>query len=339
MTSSELPGCYTEDMISIQECISTTEWDEYVVESGGHPFQLSGWGTLKSLHGWKVDRLFVIDDEKRIGCAQILTKTLPFPFRAFSYIPRGQVFHVKQEEALDTLAHYVKQKYRAVTLSIEPDTQEFDAPAGWTRATNKILPAETILLDITRDTDTLLADMAKKTRQYIRKSEKDVTISQVKTPEQLAVCLELYEETARRAGFALHDEKYYIDVRENLGEHSPIFIASVDGAPVAFLWLAISGDTAYELYGGVNEIGQQLRANYALKWHAIQKAKQWGLTQYDFGGVISGGVATFKQGWSDGFAHFAGTYDRPLSPFYVLWSHALPFAKKSVQRMRALARR
>ena len=100
------------------------------------------------------------------------------------------------------------------------------------------------------------------------------------------------------------------------------------------MWLAISGDTAYELYGGVNESGQELRANYALKWHAIRKVKEWGLRRYDFGGLVAGGVSNFKQGWSSEVTVFAGTFDRPLSPLYTLWSKGLPFAKKTLQKVR-----
>ena len=93
------------------------------------------------------------------------------------------------------------------------------------------------------------------------------------------------------------------------------------------MWLAISADTAYELYGGMNELGQQLRVNYALKWYAIQKCKEWGLSRYDFGGLLDGGISTFKRGWAENETILVGTFDRPLSVFYSIWSHGLPMAK------------
>jgi lipid II:glycine glycyltransferase (peptidoglycan interpeptide bridge formation enzyme) len=92
--------------------------------------------------------------------------------------------------------------------------------------------------------------------------------------------------------------------------------------------------TAYELYGGMTDRGQELRANYALKWHAIRKVKEWGLERYDFGGLVAGGVSTFKQQWSPEVTVFAGTFDKPLSPLYNLWSKGLPFAKRTLQKMR-----
>ena len=126
--------------------------------------------------------------------------------------------------------------------------------------------------------------MAKKTRQYIRKSGAEaVIIRRVHTRNELDKCLAVYHETSKRAGFGLHSDQYYYDVFDKMGDYSPVFAAYVDEQPIAFLWLAISADTSYELYGGMNDLGQQLRANYALKWQAILKCREWGLMRYDFG--------------------------------------------------------
>ena len=176
--------------------------------------------------------------------------------------------------------------------------------------------------------------MAKKTRQYIRKSGADVKIKQVKRREDIEACLAMYRATAKRAGFNLHDDQYYFDVFLQMEDYSPIFVAYENDVPGSFLWLAISETTAYELYGGMTDRGQELRANYALKWHAIKKVKEWGLSKYDFGGLVAGGVSNFKQGWSSEITTFAGTFDKPLSPLYTLWSKGLPFAKKTLQTVR-----
>lgn len=325
-------------MIELQRCNDKEQWDEYVLEHGGHPLQLWSWGQVKSGHGWVAERIFaydVDDGEEIVGAAQVLVRRLPSPFRAFAYVPRGPIIASKhKDDFLNLLATLAKRDHHAVGLSIEPDLLEFEKPAGWIRATNKILPAETIVLDITKPESDLLANMAKKTRQYIRKSAADVQIKQVKTRGEIEACLEIYRGTAQRAGFNLHSNQYYLDVFAQMQDYSPIFVAYEAGEPVAFLWLAISEDVAYELYGGVTDRGQELRANYALKWHAVRKTKEWGLKRYDFGGLVAGGVSTFKQQWSPEVTVYAGTFDKPLSPLYALWSKALPFAKKTVQTIR-----
>lgn len=331
-------------MIELRESTDAEQWNELVLEMGGHPLQLWGWGELKASHGWSVDRVYFVEDDTPdvpVGYLQILTRKLPLPLRAFSYVPRMQLFHVKQSEILAIATAFIKKKYKGVALSVEPDALMFEAPDKWVRATNKILPAETILLDLEQSEDELQTAMAKKTRQYIRKSSKDIVIRQANDEERVRQCLELYRQTSKRAGFALHDEEYYLDVWRYMGEYAPLFIAYEKGsdAPVSFLWMAVSGATGYELYGGMNDRGQELRANYALKWHAITRLKKWGLTKYDFGGIVAGGVATFKQGWAKDETMFAGTYDIPLSPLYVMWSHGLPFAKKTAQKIRKVLKK
>jgi peptidoglycan pentaglycine glycine transferase (the first glycine) len=326
-------------MIELQKCTDKEQWDEYVLEQGGHPLQLWGWGQVKATHGWKAERVFAFDDnedDKIVGAAQILIRKLPLPFRSFAYIPRGPIVEeIFRNEFLEKLAGLVKRDYRSVALSIEPNSLEFDAPTGWKRSENRILSPDTILLDIAKSESDLLADMAKKTRQYIRKSAAEgIMIKQIRTKDELDECLFIYRQTADRAKFNLHTDQYYLDVFNLMGDHSPIFAAYLEGKPIAFLWMAISADTAYELYGGMNEDGQRLRANYALKWHVIRKVKEWGLSKYDFGGLVVGGVSIFKQGWATEETSFAGTFDKALSPAYTLWSKGLPKAKAILQKIR-----
>lgn len=326
-------------MIELQKCVDKEQWDEYVLEHDGHPLQLWGWGQVKAGHGWTAERIFAYDadqEDKIVGAAQVLIRKLPLPFRSFSYIPRGPIVEdAFRNDFLYALADLVKRDYHSVALSIEPNSFEFDPPSGWKRSANKILSADTILLDVDKSESDLLADMAKKTRQYIRKSAAEgITIKQVHTRGELEECLHIYRQTAERAKFNLHGDQYYFDVFNLMQDHSPIFAAYLEGKPVAFLWMAISANTAYELYGGMNEDGQRLRANYALKWHVIRKVKEWGLSQYDFGGLVVGGVSLFKQGWATKETSFAGTFDKALSPTYTLWSKGLPKAKAILQKIR-----
>jgi peptidoglycan pentaglycine glycine transferase (the first glycine) len=323
-------------MINLQLCLEQDEWDEYIHESGGHPLQLWGWGVTKAQHGWRVERLFAYDmDKMTIGAVQVLVRRLPWPFKSLAYVPRGPIVSAENTpDFLEALANHCRSQYGSVSLTIEPDWVELpELPKGWKQSKNTILIPKTLVLDLKKSKEELLAPMSKKTRQYIRKSsgEDGVEVRRVKGREELEKCLQVYRDTAKRAGFALHDDDYYYDVFENLGESSPVFAAYRDGWPIAFLWLAISAETAFELYGGMNDDGQQLRANYALKWHAISKMKEWGLKRYDMNGLVSDGVSNFKRSFADHEDQLVGTYDKPLSPLYIVWAKALPLGKKIIR--------
>ena len=323
-------------MTTVQTCEKQTEWDEEVLARGGHPLQLWGWGEVKAAHNWSVERIFIYDNEEIIGAAQLLVRRLPAPFKALVYVPRGPVAEdTNRVGVLDAIASHAKQKHGAVAVTVEPDWVDFPEATGWKSTSNTILIPRTLILDLTKSEDDLLAVMAKKTRQYIRKSASEaIEIRQVRDREELAQCLEIYKQTAQRAGFGLHDDQYYYDIFDKMGEYSLVTAAFYEGKPVAFLWLGISEQMAFELYGGMNDDGQRLRANYALKWWTIQQTKKWGIERYDFNGLLNDGVSTFKQGFADHEDMLAGTYDKPLSPLYMVWTKALPLGKKILRKLK-----
>jgi peptidoglycan pentaglycine glycine transferase (the first glycine) len=323
-------------MTTVQACAKQTDWDNEILARGGHPLQLWGWGEVKAAHNWDVDRIFIYDKDQIIGAAQLLIRKLPKPFNALVYIPRGPVAeNGDRAEVMDAIADYVKNTHHAVAVTIEPDWRTIPPAHGWHKSSNTILIPRTLILDLTKTEEELLSAMAKKTRQYIRKSGNEaVEIRQVRKREELTACLEIYKETAARAGFGLHEDQYYYDIFAKMRDHGLVTAAFHEGKPVAFLWLVISERTAFELYGGMNDEGQRLRANYTLKWSTIQMAKKWELQRYDFNGLLNDGVSTFKQGFADHEDMLAGTYDRPLSLVYPLWVKGLPLAKKFIQKIK-----
>jgi lipid II:glycine glycyltransferase (peptidoglycan interpeptide bridge formation enzyme) len=323
-------------MITVRPIDNQAEWDEELLEREAHPLQLWGWGEVKAAHNWRVQRVGVYRGEELFGAAQLLIRTLPWPLKALVYIPRGPVCEAQDRGViLEELSAYVKMTYHAVALTIEPDWEGDMTLPGWRRSTNTILIPRTLILDLTLSEDELMAKMTKKTRQYVRKSAKEaIEIRKVTSREELDSCLAIYKQTAQRAGFALHADQYYYDVFDKMGDYSVLMAAFADGQPIAFLWDVISATTSFELYGGMNDDGQRLRVNYALKWQTIQRMKQWGIECYDMNGLLNDGVSTFKQGFADHENMLVGTYDKPLSPLYIVWDKALPLGKKLLRKLK-----
>ncbi|WP_026544246.1 peptidoglycan bridge formation glycyltransferase FemA/FemB family protein [Arthrobacter sp. 35/47] len=325
----------------VAPCTDRAAWDAEVNRLDGHPQQLWGWGQTKADHGWSTDRLLLNRDGRTVACAQVLIRRLPVPFRALVYIPRGPVCRAADaREVLEVLADYARRAYAGTVLSIEPDwdaESDFDGAvraAGFRPTKNTILIPRTLILDLARSEDELLADMSKKHRQYIRKSGREDLEFREVTREELPGCLDVYRETAERAGFGIHEDRYYLDIFDNLGDASPVYAAFQGSTVVAFLWLSASGSTAFELYGGMTEEGERLRANYALKWLAIQAMKERGVRRYDFNGLLNDGVSKFKMGWAKHENLLMGTWDKPLSPLYPAYATAMPLARRGLSLAR-----
>lgn len=318
-------------MTEVTRHTEQSTWDELVEASGGHPLQLWGWGEVKAAHGWKVERVQIGQ-----GGAQLLIKQLPKPFGPLTYVPRGPFGSLlSRDDDRRALADYVKKTYTPTVLTVEPDTTDELKWKGWKKSSNRILLARTAVMDLTKSDDDLMAVMTKKTRQYIRKSAGEgIEIARAKTLADIDECLAIYKDTAKRAGFDLHDDNYYHDIFTNLGDASPVYMAKYQGRVVAFLWPVVTPEIAFELYGGMNDEGQGLRANYHLKWSVIQEMKHLGVKRYDVNGLLNDGVTAFKKGFIPDETMMSGTFDYPMSPLYGIWSTVLPTAKKALRRFR-----
>lgn len=333
--------------LNVVPCHVREQWDSAVNSHQGHPMQLWGWGETKAAHNWSVDRVLVNDAAGKLaGSAQILVRKLPFPFGSLAYLARGPQAAPGQEiQVLTAIAQYVKTVHKSVALSIEPDWAEGTVavaalPAtGWQRSQSTILIPRTLILDLNRSEDELLGAMSKKTRQYIRKSGREELQYRAVSAAELPQCLAVYKETAARADFGIHADDYYLDIFNNLGAGSPVYAAFDGETVVAFLWLAASEATAFELYGGMNETGGNLKANFSLKWLAIQEMKARGVARYDFNGLLNDGVSKFKFGFADHEDMLAGTWDKGLSPWYPVFAKALPTARKAMRKARGLIKR
>lgn len=322
---------YNGGMTDVVKHEDKQTWDAFVKENHGHPLQLWGWGEVKAAHGWKVDRVQVGK-----GGAQLLVKQLPKPFGPLVYVARGP-FGTLMTDARHRhqLVNYVRKTYHPTVLSVEPDTTRRIDWKGWGKSNNRILLARTATMDLTRPEDELMADMSKKTRQYIRKSANErITVVKAETLRDIDECLAIYKQTAKRAGFALHDDAYYHDIFTSLGDDSPVYMARYEGRVVAFLWPIVTPKVAFELYGGMSDEGQQLRANYHLKWSVIGEMKSQGVRRYDVNGLLNDGVTAFKMGFIPEETMMSGTYDMPMSSLYPIWNLVLPAVKKVAQRLR-----
>lgn len=306
------------------------EWNAFVRDNAGHPLQLWGWGETKSAHGWSVRRYQ--DNGGGFG-AQVLVKRLPRPMHAFAYVPRGPIGEIDASR-LDELAVTIQKDFKADAVLVEPSNATFPSARQWRATHNSILLAKTLILDLSCSEDELLATMTKKYRQYIRKSLTTIHVKRVTTEVDLKECMKIYKETARRAKFALHDDGYYEDIHRFLDKDSYVYGAYEGSSLVAFVWLVATPEMAFELYGGVSDRGQELKANYGLKWEAIRSLKSRGVRTYDMNGLLNDGVSNFKRGFASHESQLVGSMERGLSVWYPLWAYGLPFAKRLVRLIR-----
>ncbi len=194
------------------------------------------------------------------------------------------------------------------------------------KSASNVLPSNTLFLDLTKSDNRLLSSMKPKTRYNIGLSfRRGVEVRRLGM-ESIDLWYSLYTQTCIRNGIYLHDIDYFravlqsAEVNRDSATEVMLLVAEYMGEPLAALFLVISKDRAYYLYGASSGDRRNLMATYALQWSAITTAKERGCELYDMFGVSPGpddshpmyGLYRFKSGFGGEMFHTMGCWDYPL---------------------------
>lgn len=223
-------------------------------------------------------------------------------------------------------ASEIAKRVNAVSLRIEPRIH-FPAPSllhEFAVAPVNLVPAETLLLDLTQDLNVLLSQMKAKCRYNISLSaRKGVEVrdlaAQESKSEPSSIIYDLLEEASDRDDFYLEPDSFFKNLIEHLLPSGllRVFIAEHESDPLGCLLMITHGDKATYLYGGIANQKRNLMAGYALQWHAIKEAKLAGCTAYDFYGYDQfqsphhpyARFSRFKSGFGGSAVRFIGAQD------------------------------
>ena len=210
-------------------------------------------------------------------------------------------------------------------------------------------PRETLIMDITKSEEEILAGMKSKTRYNIKLAEKKgVRIKKQEAGgEYVEDFLRLSKIMAERQGIVTHNESYYRKMFEVIpSEIIKLYIAEYENKIIAANIIIFYGDTTTYLHGASDDKYKNLMAPYLLQWQAIKDAKAVGCAKYDFGGVKIRsknkearskknsweGITRFKLGFSPSTkpVEYPGSYDIIIS-FLRYWAYrALQWAKNFI---------
>ena len=341
--------------LTVSEISSPDEyvaWDTFVAQHVEGSFaQLSGWASLKQQFEWQPHILVVRAGDKVVAGALMMDRVLLG--KKLSYVPYGPLVDAAVDEAWPLLLDGLTRESRnSVALRLEPHEklqegkrarlQEVLEQSGFRHVDKFLQPEATLLLDLNQSEDELLAGMRQTTRRYIRQAERaglEVVIDT--TGDRLSDFYTALQEVNQRRQFGVHTLEYYTKAWEALEGGKlvqPYLLMVQKGGKVLGSYFVVRvGDKSWELYGGVNEEGMQLKANYLLKWQSILRMKRDGVTVYDQWGVApisSGqeqgarekgevmydkqhhlaGVTYFKEGFGGRRVAYIGSYDKVNQP-------------------------
>jgi lipid II:glycine glycyltransferase (peptidoglycan interpeptide bridge formation enzyme) len=333
------------------------EWNRLLLTlPGPHLLQSWQWGELKAGVGWTPARwMWAGDDGKAAAAAQVLRRPLRLlPQIAVLYAPRGPCLDysdkpLRQKVMADLEG--IARRSGGIFLKVDPsfplgtgipeapiaeDPVAVDLAArGWRPSREQIQFRNTMTIDLTRGEEALLHGMKQKTRYNIRLAERRGVRVRPGTLNDLGLLYRIYAETSLRDGFIIRHEEYY---RQAWGSFiqsgmAQIFVAEVQGEPVAAIVVYRFGRTCWYLYGMSREAHREDMPNHLLQWEAMRWARTQGCHTYDFWGAPDRlapedpmwGVYRFKEGFGAQLVRTIGAWDFPVRPiFCAIYTRLLP---------------
>ncbi len=349
---------------------------------GAHLLQTSQWAEVKSRSGWTAEYLiWYVDegglvrteflssdlDKKAIKAAALVLERKAFPGLSVMYIPKGPLF-IDQEDThladqvLSDLEVFAR-KAGVIQLKIDLDLllgwgvpgedTEKNNPAGkrfmdllldhgWRFSPDQIQFRNTVLIDLVRDQEEILAGMKSKTRYNIRLAgRKGISVRQG-NKEDLKTLYQMYADTSVRGSFTIREEEYYLNVWNSFlnDDLDPEFdpaaqplVAEFEGKPVAGAVIFKYGKRAWYLHGMSLPEHSDKMAPHLIQWEAICWAKAAGCEVYDMWGAPDvfdesdslWGIYRFKRGYGGQVTRSIGAWDYPAKPWlYSIYTNLLP---------------
>lgn len=342
------------------EVLEQGQYGEYLAfleEQGAHFMQTPFWAGVKP--GWGHDILVLREAGKICAGVLLLRRKISGTHFCMLYAPRGPVCPENRlEEFLGEIIQYARKR-RAYCLKIDPyvsaENAEYGArlcgmgflqlPAGEMGNTQ---PKFVYQVDIAgKDPAQILQGFTPKARYNTRVAERrGVRVTQGGS-ERAGEFYRLLVETGRRDGFAVRQEAYYYNLLEQMGSHAQLFLAELEGAPIAGAIAIWFGKRVWYLYGASSQEHREAMPNYLMQYRMMLWAAENGCEVYDMRGISGDfsednplyGLYRFKKGFGGRAEELSGEYELAVnSCVYALYRAAMAvrrrYKKKVLERFK-----
>jgi len=329
------------------------QWDAFVLAHGGGFLQSWGWSEFQQALGRPVFRFRLDSDggegQKTVAQFLLVMQTMRFGFRN-AYVPRGPIVDWSADGAgrfggtLEAVRETMKREgaiFGRIDLPMLAEGGPIaaaDLTGLGLRQAHAVQPKQTLIVDLTKSEETILAEMHPKTRYNIKVAAKHgVTVREAEYgnahlfSHDVDLFWKLMEETTERDGFRAHPKAYYAKMLEvcSAKKHQGLFrarliFAEYRGEPAATAIMGAYGDTVTYLHGASVARLRNVMAPFLLHWTMMTEAKRQGYRNYDFWGIAPtddpkhpwAGITRFKTGFGGRKTAYLGAWDLPGRGFW-----------------------
>ncbi len=276
-----------------QPSVDDLRWDAFVAANpNGEHVQTTLWAKVKAADGWQARRVVAERDGEIVGGFQMIERRIP-AIGGVAYIPKGPLFadHSVAESLVESIDRIPKSS-RIRHLTVQPAAggervEELLEARRFERSRVVVAPNATLILDLSKSTQELLAEMSARTRYNVRLGARRGLDFRVCSRQDLTAYHRMLLATSSRQGFRAHSLSYLQGMWDVLSPEGllELFMVEREGEPVAgMLAIGFSGTLINKLSVWSGEHGSD-RPNETLQWGAIRWAKEHDFHRYDFEGI------------------------------------------------------
>lgn len=208
-------------------------------------------------------------------------------------------------------------------LPADSDNLKMLEDLGLKKSPMHLAAEHTVMIDLTKSEDDLLAEMRRQTRYEVRRSAKlGIKVVADNSEQIFKEFHKVQLETARRQNFVPPSLKTLLAEREAFGKDATIYVAeTTEGEKIAY-GLVICGGKEGDYYEAAStQLNRKLPGAYALLWQAMRDLKKQGYERFNLWGIAPAnqpnhryaGVTTFKTGFGGEIVEYVPAHDLVIS--------------------------
>jgi lipid II:glycine glycyltransferase (peptidoglycan interpeptide bridge formation enzyme) len=269
--------------------------NEYKAQYNSFPLsflQSYEWGQVKKPE-WKPLRISIEGYP-----LTILIRKIPLLNKYIAYIPRPTFSPETDVKILTKLLDYLESKKNITHLEIDPsclntlENKNKYSQLNFSSSGEQYQLNDTNIIDISKGLDSIWESLDSKTRNKIRKPEKEGCKIEIfeSGKEPLDRFYNIMNSIKKETTYVMHSKEYFQKVWEIMSKANMavIIILSLNDLDLGGYFAIKNKQTLSELYGGLNRKGKNIRgAGYFLKWELIKYAFNNNIKTYDQWGVSS----------------------------------------------------
>lgn len=217
------------------------------------------------------------------------------------------------------------------------------ATLGLKKAPMHLAAEHTVMLNLTKSEDELLADMRRQTRYEVRRAGKlGIIVEKSNSDEIFKEFHRVQADTAHRQGFVPPNLKTLLAEKEAFGDNIAIYVAkTAEGEPVAY-GMIIRGCKEGDYYEAASTpLNRKLPGAYALLWQAMRDLKADGYERFNLWGIAPAGqphhryagVTTFKTGFGGEIIEYVPAHDMVINKLGYMKNLVVETARKKRRRL------